>query len=287
MPVSSSGPRAVRSPIGALWALAAACAGSAVVPWAAAQPRDHGAPVAPVEVRCNEQRAQAPLIRGNMITKGRQPPDERRRRGQLHQQAIQYRTERYGYFAPFGRPGTDPRPPLAHAVSTRFFGVRVRLHERIVPAVRCVEAELRTACAAAPYEPRRLSGIRDHNTYHSGEISNHVYGIAIDVDPDRNTCCGCVPPWNDHPLCFRQVGSIFERMVMPECWIGVFERFGFYWLGRDSLQDTMHFEFLGDPERILVGAAAPVDPATLAPIAPPPAALPARAPARPARPPRR
>jgi hypothetical protein len=37
---------------------------------------------------------------------------------------------------------------------------------------------------------------------------------------------------------------------MPACWVGVFERFGFYWLGHDALKDTMHFEFLGDPERI-------------------------------------
>jgi len=34
---------------------------------------------------------------------------------------------------------------------------------------------------------------------------------------------------------------------MPYCWVEVFESYGFYWLGRDKLQDTMHFEFLGDP----------------------------------------
>lgn len=38
---------------------------------------------------------------------------------------------------------------------------------------------------------------------------------------------------------------------MPRCWVSAFERFGFYWLGRDALEDTMHFEFLGDPDRIL------------------------------------
>jgi hypothetical protein len=35
--------------------------------------------------------------------------------------------------------------------------------------------------------------------------------------------------------------------------VQAFERFGFYWLGHDALQDTMHFEFLGDPDRILAG----------------------------------
>ena len=55
-------------------------------------------------------------------------------------------------------------------------------------------------------------------------------------------------------------------MEMPECWVHAFERFGFYWLGHDVLRDTMHFEFLGDPDRIVSGA----------PIAPGPA-LPVRA----------
>ncbi|QUS47068.1 hypothetical protein F1331_25700 [Salmonella enterica subsp. enterica serovar Dessau] len=26
---------------------------------------------------------------------------------------------------------------------------------------------------------------------------------------------------------------------------------GFYWLGHDVLQDTMHFEFLGDPDKVI------------------------------------
>jgi hypothetical protein len=33
--------------------------------------------------------------------------------------------------------------------------------------------------------------------------------------------------------------------------VHAFERYGFYWLGHDVLQDTMHFEFLGDPDRIV------------------------------------
>jgi hypothetical protein len=40
-------------------------------------------------------------------------------------------------------------------------------------------------------------------------------------------------------------------MAMPECWVHAFERYGFYWLGHDVLRDTMHYEFLGDPDHIL------------------------------------
>ena len=78
----------------------------------------------------------------------------------------------------------------------------------------------------------------------------------IDIEPDRNTCCGCVAPWTDHPLCQRRVQSIYDRMAMPKSWVAIFERFGFYWLGHDVLQDTMHFEFLGDPDKIVEAAGA-------------------------------
>ena len=55
--------------------------------------------------------------------------------------------------------------------------------------------------------------------------------------------------WRNHPLCKKDL-ELYERMIMPMCWVHVFEKYGFYWLGRDVLEDTMHFEFLGRPELI-------------------------------------
>jgi hypothetical protein len=82
-------------------------------------------------------------------------------------------------------------------------------------------------------------------------VSNHLFGIAIDIDPDRNPCCGCVGAWPDHPACKGSVSTVYERTALPRCWVHAFERYGFYWLGRDrELRDTMHFEFLADPDRI-------------------------------------
>ncbi len=57
--------------------------------------------------------------------------------------------------------------------------------------------------------------------------------------------------WKEREACKKTVSSPFERMAMPKCWVEVFERYGFHWLGHDELEDTMHFEFLGDPEQIL------------------------------------
>jgi hypothetical protein len=193
------------------------------------------------ESACNEQDPQDFLVRGNFLKDGRAGLDR----------AIQYRTEQYGYFKGFGRPGPGALPPSANVVTTTFMGLPVRMHRKVVPALHCVEEEISRACVDHPYTPHALAGIRFRNTYRGGEVTNHAYGIAIDVDPSINTCCGCVKPWNDAPACKRHARSEYDRMAMPECWVHAFERYGFYWLGHDVLRDTMHFEFLGDPARIL------------------------------------
>jgi hypothetical protein len=197
------------------------------------------APAAPVSA-CNEQSPQDFLVRGNFL----KAPGG-------NQRAIQYRTETYGFFPGFGRPGADSRPPSAYVVDTTFMGLPVRMHRKVVPALACVEEEIKRSCADHPYTAHALAGIRFKNTYRGGEVTNHIYGIAIDVDPSLNTCCGCVKPWNDAPRCHRPAKTEYDRMEMPECWVHAFERYGFYWLGHDVLQDTMHYEFLGDPDHIL------------------------------------
>jgi hypothetical protein len=113
-----------------------------------------------------------------------------------------------------------------------------------------VETAIRARCADHPYQPYVLSGLRKRNTYLNGEVSNHVYGIALDVDPTRNPCCGCVGEWRASERC-QNDKSKFQRMDMPRCWVTEFERFGFYWLGNAKIEDTMHFEFLADPSRIV------------------------------------
>jgi hypothetical protein len=168
-----------------------------------------------------------------------------------NERAIQYRTDQYGYFKGFGHPAPDAQAPSAQTVTTKFMGLPIRMHRKVVPALACVEAEIKDACVDHPYTPQALAGIRFRNTYRGGEVTNHAYGIAIDIDPSINTCCGCVPPWNDAPACKRAGKSEYDHMAMPECWVHAFERFGFYWLGHDVLKDTMHFEFLGDPDKIV------------------------------------
>jgi hypothetical protein len=123
------------------------------------------------------------------------------------------------------------------------------MHEKVIPALECVEEQLKRDCSEFDYRPKNLSERRRKNTYKNGEVSNHVYGIAIDIDPLKNPCCKCLEPWASSERCHGNK-TVWQRMAMPECWVRTFERFGFYWLGHDVLEDTMHFEFLGDPDRI-------------------------------------
>jgi hypothetical protein len=211
----------------------------------ATEPGDASSPVADTAASssslCNEQAPQDFLVRANFLKGGREALER----------AIQYRTETYGYFKGFGHAAADAQPPSSYVVSMTFMDLPVKMHRKVVPALKCVEEEIKRACTEHHYKPQALAGIRFKNTYRGGEVTNHIYGIAIDIDPGMNTCCGCVPPWNDAPACKRPAKTEYDRMAMPECWVHAFERYGFYWLGHDRLRDTMHYEFLGDPDRIV------------------------------------
>lgn len=201
--------------------------------------------------RCREQTAQDFLLRKHHLAKIGAPKDEQARIEAARKRAVDYRTRQYGRFPGFGSRADNPHAPQFYAKRTRFMGHVLVLHEKVVPALRCVEAALKRDCTAAPYQPRQVSGLRLTNSFKDYEVSNHVYGLALDIDSNLNPCCGCVGKWNQAEQCKKKVASPFERMAMPRCWVEVFERYGFYWLGHDELEDTMHFEFLGDPDRIL------------------------------------
>ncbi len=198
-------------------------------------------PPAPV---CNPQQAFDWLNRQSYI-----PVKTKKKE---HERALKFRTETYGRVKGYGDASWNTTLARDAAVDVTVFGLPVRVHQKIVPALRCVEAEIKSACGAMPYTPGVLAGIRDKNTYRAGEVTNHLWGIALDIDPLLNSCCGCVKKWQQSPLCKKKAKTIWERMSMPKCWVDAFEKYGFYWLGHDTLKDTMHFEFLADPDKIMV-----------------------------------
>jgi hypothetical protein len=199
---------------------------------------------APSSGRCRPQRPQSFLMRTSYIKCGAID-------GTAHVKAVNYRVEKYGSVEGAQRQGHPTAASMA--VQTTFFGRPVRLHKKIVPALQCVEQRIEQRCTKPQdaYYPKNIGGLRDSNTIRGGELSNHLFGIAIDIDPNRNACCHCVANWQKDPKCAKPSKSPFDHSELTHCWVDAFEHYGFYWLGRDTLEDTMHFEFLGKPERIV------------------------------------
>jgi hypothetical protein len=197
-------------------------------------------------VSCKPQKAKEFLKRSSFVKHGALD-------GHGNDRALRFRVDHYGRIE--GQPFEERNPEKARtqAKTTRFFGLPLSVHRAIEQPLRCVERRIRASCRRGKdvYQPHAVGGFRDTNTYRGGEVSNHLFGIAIDIDPEKNPCCGCVQPWPDHPACQAKGASIFERTALPMCWIDAFERYGFYWLGRDpQLRDTMHFEYLADPDEV-------------------------------------
>jgi len=209
---------------------------------AEAQERGRKARPAPARA-CRTQSPQKFLERRSYLHKGVLDLKKQAR-------AVRYLAERYGRVEPEATARWSNQRALAQATNVRFMGLPLSVHAKIAPALACVEKRILDTCTGkSRYTPHAVGGFRSANTYRGVEISNHLFGIAIDVDPDRNPCCGCVDPWPSNPVC-KNEGSVYKRTALPKCWIQAFERFGFDWLGHDTLEDTMHFEFLGDPGRI-------------------------------------
>jgi hypothetical protein len=195
---------------------------------------------------CRLQDPKSFLKRSNFVQHGQL-------HGRRHTKAVRYRVEHYGRIEGLGFEELNSETAISQAVGVRFMGHSVSVHKKIAPALKCVEKRIRKTCTKSKerYSPAAVGGFRTANSYRGAEISNHLFGIAIDIDPEKNPCCGCVSPWPDHPACQGPASTVFERTALPRCWIDAFERYGFWWLGRDpQLRDTMHFEFLGDPDRI-------------------------------------
>lgn len=196
------------------------------------------------EYGCRVQSPQKSLERRNYMARG--VIDLKKQ-----SKAVRYLAERYGHVNDEVTRRFNVKAALSSATTVRFMGLPVSVHSKVAPALACVEKRIRSTCGGkARYTPKAIGGFREANTYRGVEVSNHLFGIAIDIDPDRNPCCGCVAPWPSHPKCKMAAKSPYDRADMPKCWIKAFERYGFDWLGHDKLEDTMHFEFLGDPDRI-------------------------------------
>lgn len=212
-------------------------------PEALAKDKPAKAPKGVFEYGCRVQAPQKFLERRSFLHGG--VLDTKKQGG-----AVRYFAEKYGNVDDEATSRWNAKGALSQAKPVHFMGLPISVHAKIAPALACVEKRIAKTCTGSSrYTPQAIGGFRSANTYRGAEISNHLFGIAMDIDPEKNPCCGCVDPWPNNPVC-KNAGPVFKRTALPKCWIKSFERFGFDWLGHDKLEDTMHFEFLGDPDRI-------------------------------------
>jgi hypothetical protein len=205
---------------------------------------NHAAQKGTFEYGARVQKPQKFLTRRSYLLKGGSLDVKKQ------QHAKRWLIEKYGNVGDDETAKINAKEAHASAKGVSFFGMPISVHAKIAPALAAVEKRILKSCPRSQkYTPHAIGGFRTQNTYRGVEISNHLLGIAIDIDPEKNPCCGCVDPWPTNPICKNQ-GPVYKRTALPKCWIQAFERFGFDWLGHDSLEDTMHFEFLGDPDKI-------------------------------------
>lgn len=161
-----------------------------------------------------------------------------------------------------------------HIVRTRFLGKTTKVHERILPALKRVEAEicleagisvenLSTAEKIAKIDtksqgltPRQkeirefILSLRSADAYHWREIAEtnrksfHSYGIAIDLLPRRLAGRAIYWGWEKERSGDKwMLVPLKSRWMPPEAVIKIFESEGFIWGGYWIIFDNMHFEY--------------------------------------------
>jgi hypothetical protein len=126
--------------------------------------------------------------------------------------------------------------PAAEQVRTRFLGLPVRMHRRVLPALARVAARLEHARQVdpglGPFLRRLSGGFAARKIAGTDRTSAHAYGIAIDLDKSLSDYWR----WSrGRPLRWRN--------RIPQAIVDAFEAEGFIWGGRWYHYDTMHFEY--------------------------------------------
>lgn len=139
-----------------------------------------------------------------------------------------------------------------------FFGVRVPVAERALPAFERATRRLEQAAEANPKLLKWLKPIGGtwqwRTIARSRSLSTHSWGIAIDLNPERTEYWRWKYP--AHPIEWKN--------RTPQEIVDAFEAEGFVWGGRWLHYDTMHFEYrpelldprCREPERPAEGTAA-------------------------------
>ena len=134
-----------------------------------------------------------------------------------------------------------------------FLGSTVYVHERIVPSLLAVNAEISALKKAKQYKSffsnyLTTYGFNWRTIEYGDTLSLHALGIAVDVMAKRYGKLNAFWYWESkvHDEWFLLTPE--QRWMPPLDVINAFDRQGFVWGGYWALWDTMHFEYR--PEQI-------------------------------------
>ncbi len=110
----------------------------------------------------------------------------------------------------------------------------ITCHKSLASSIQAAYKEMKAkgfrAFSNGCYNWRKMTG---SSTY----MSNHSFGIAIDINPSYNpyTKASTSSTWQSAPSCYKIQGEI----------VAIWKKYGFYWGGDyNGLKDYMHFEYI-------------------------------------------
>jgi len=126
--------------------------------------------------------------------------------------------------------------PAREQVRTRFLGIPVQVHPKVVSALERVAARIAKArerdTSLRPFLRRLSGGFAERNIAGTQRPSAHAFGIAIDLDKSMSDY------WR-----WQKQGTHRWRNRIPQAIVDAFEAEDFIWGGRWYHYDTMHFEY--------------------------------------------
>lgn len=154
------------------------------------------------------------------------------------------------FFFDFIYSASSQRTIEEHIISTTFLGKRTRIHERILPQIKKVEAEILEAAKTDDETKNFVDGLKSADAYYWRQIAGtsrksfHSYGISIDVLPRRLYGKAIYWSWEKDKQGDRWMLTPLEKRWTPgKKVIGIFEENGFIWGGNWVIFDNMHFEY--------------------------------------------
>lgn len=154
------------------------------------------------------------------------------------------------FFFDFIYSASSQRAIEEHIISTTFLGKRTRIHERILPQIKKVEAEILEAAKTDDETKNFVDGLKSADAYYWRQIAGtsrksfHSYGISIDVLPRRLYGKAIYWSWEKDKQGDRWMLTPLEKRWTPgKKVIEIFEENGFIWGGNWVIFDNMHFEY--------------------------------------------